>query len=90
MLALELIAIALITVWSRRPGWGPRHVLAAATGAILTYGWLSITRMISGATALGVPTTTVDVVGQVVLLLSILALIGFADRRLARVKPQLA
>ncbi len=86
MLALELMASAFITVWSKRPGWGPRHVLAAATGAILTYGWLSITRMISGTTALGVPTTMVDVVGQIFLLLGILALIGIADRQLARVK----
>ena len=88
MLGLELIAIAFITAWSKRRGWGPRHVLAGATGAILTYGWLSITRMISGATALGVPTTTVDVVGQIFLLLGILALIGITDRRLSRVKQQ--
>ena len=81
MLALELTAIAFIAVWSKRPGWGPRHVLATATGAILTYGWLSITRMISGTTALGVPTTAVDVVGQIFLLLGILALIGIAGRR---------
>jgi hypothetical protein len=81
MLALELMAIALITIWSKRPGWGPRHVLAAATGAILTYGWLGITRMISGSTALGVPTTAVDVAGQIFLLLGILALISMAGRR---------
>jgi hypothetical protein len=42
--------------------------------------------MISGTTALGVPTTMVDVVGQIFLLVGILALIGIADRRLARVK----
>ena len=89
MLAVELMAIALIAIWSKRSGWGPRHVLAAATGAILTYGWLSITRMISGATALGVPTTMVDIIGQFFLLLGILALIGIADRRLARMMEQL-
>jgi hypothetical protein len=61
-------------------------VLAAATGAILTYGWISITRMIAGTTALGVPTTTVDVVGQIFLLLGTLALIGMAGHRLARIK----
>ena len=49
MLALEVMAIACITVWSQRSGWGPRHVLALATGAILTYGWLGIARMISPA-----------------------------------------
>jgi hypothetical protein len=87
MLALELMAIAFITVWSKRTGWGRRHVLAAATGAILTYGWLSISRMIAGATALGVPTTTVDVVGQIFLLLGILALIGMAGRQSPATRP---
>jgi hypothetical protein len=33
-----------------------------------------------GTTALGIPTTKVDVVGQVFLLLGILALIGMAGR----------
>ena len=71
---------------------GTPHVLAAATGAILTYGWLSITRMISGTTALGVPTTTVDVVGQIFLLLGILALIGTAWHRspVLRARPRLS
>ena len=81
MLALELISITLLTVWSKRPGWGPGHVVAAATGAILTYGWISIARMISGTTMLGVPTTTVDVVGQIFLLLGTVAVIGVAIRR---------
>ncbi|MEE4545751.1 hypothetical protein V2S66_27750 [Streptomyces sp. V4-01] len=26
--------------WSRRPGWGDRHRLALAGGALLTYVWL--------------------------------------------------
>lgn len=83
MLALELAAIAVLTVWSKRRGWGPRSVLAAATGAILTYGWRGIARMIAGTTALGVHTTTVDVLTQVLLLLGTLALIGLAYRRLS-------
>jgi len=37
--------------------------------------------MISGTTMLGVPTTTVDVVGQIFLLLGTLAVIGLAIRR---------
>jgi hypothetical protein len=86
MLALELSALALIIFWSKRRSWGARHVLAAATGAILTYGWFSITRMVAGTTALGVPTTAVDVVGQIFLLLGILLLILVADRRLARIE----
>ena len=29
----------LIVRWSRRTGWGPRHHLALAGGALLTYVW---------------------------------------------------
>jgi hypothetical protein len=81
MLALEIVAIVLFAVWSRRSGWGPGHVVAAATGAILTYGWHGIARMISGSTALGVPTTSVDIIGQFVLLLIILAIVALAFYR---------
>ena len=53
--------------WSRRAGWGPVHALAASTGAILTYGWISLRRLVvAGGTSLGVPTTPIDVVGQAV------------------------
>ena len=56
-------------------------MLAAATGAVLTYGWISIRRLVvAGGTSLGVPTTPVDVVGQVALLLAMLA-VGYAGWR---------
>ena len=84
MLALELIAIGLFTAWSRRSDWGPIHALGAATGAVLTYGWLSIPRIAAGSTALGTPTTALDVAGQVILLALILVVIGVAARRLRR------
>jgi hypothetical protein len=90
MLALELVAIACLTAWSRRAGWGPLHALAAATGAILTYGWLSIARMIAGRTALGAPTTAIDVAGQIVLLLAILAVARTGVHRLHRWNAQLS
>ena len=83
MLALEGTAIVLLTLWSRRSGWAPVHVLGAATGAIVTYGWLGTSRIASGSTNLGVPTTGFDVIGQVILLLLVLVLIGTAARRLA-------
>ena len=83
MLGLEAVAVVLFAVWSRRAGWGPAHALAAATGAIVTYGWMSLRRLVvAGGTLLGVPTTRIDVVGQVGLLLVMIALSYLASRRL--------
>jgi len=84
MLALEIVAVVLFALWSRRPGWGPVQALAAASGAILTYGWISLRRLVvAGGTALGVPTTPIDVVGQAVLLLVMLGLSFWAWQRSA-------
>lgn len=85
LLGLEVVAVVLFAVWSRRAGWGPVQALAAATGAIVTYGWISLERLlVVGGTALGVPTTPIDVVGQAGLLLVMLALSSLAWRRLRR------
>jgi hypothetical protein len=83
ILALELIAIVVLLRWSDREGWGPRHALAAATGAILTYGWLSISRFAAGTTALGVRTTAFDVAWQAALVAAVLVLVLVGTRRLA-------
>jgi len=85
MLALEAIAIALLAIWSRREGWYADYPLAAASGAILTYGWVGLVRMIGdGTTALGTPTTVADNVGQALLLASIVTVIVVGARRLQR------
>ena len=85
LLGLEVAAVALFAVWSRRAGWGPVQALAAASGAILTYGWMSLRRLVvQGSTALGVPSTPVDVVGQAALLLLLLGLCYWAWHRLLR------
>jgi hypothetical protein len=34
-----------ITMWSRRPGWGSRQILALAAGALLAYAWHAFTTM---------------------------------------------
>ena len=61
------------------------HALAAATGAIVTYGWISLWRLVvAGSTFLGVPTTPIDVLVQAVLLLVMLGLSCLAWRRLQR------
>lgn len=85
LVALLVVAVLLFTVWGRRVGWGPKHALAASLGAIVTYGWISVRRLVvAGGTSLGVPTTPIDVVGQVALLLAMLALGGLAWRRTSR------
>ena len=82
MLLLQLLAVALLGRWSRRKGWQPNHALAAAVGAVLTYGWISIVRMVLGGTALGLPTTKADVAGQILLLIGVLAAAYAGSRRL--------
>ncbi len=85
LLCIAVAAFVLFAVWSRRAGWGPVHVLAASTGAILTYGWISLRRLVvAGGTSLGVPATPIDVVGQAALLVAMLALSYLAVRRLRR------
>jgi hypothetical protein len=83
LLGLELLAVVLFVMWSRRSGWRPVHVLAAGTGAVLTYGWLGIARLVViGGTALGVAATPIDVVGQVLLLVVMLGVCWVGWRRL--------
>lgn len=83
--AIDLAAFAALRLWSERAGWGPEYPLAAAVGAILTYGWFGMRRYLdSGATALGVPTTPVDIAGQGALLLGFLGLGYVGYKRLAR------
>jgi hypothetical protein len=38
-LLVEAAAVIAITVWSRRPGWGDRQILALAAGALFAYAW---------------------------------------------------
>ena len=48
MLAVEAIAFVSFWIWSRHEGWSAHDPLAAASGAILTYGWVGLARMIDG------------------------------------------
>jgi hypothetical protein len=38
-LGVAVVAAGLVARWSRRAGWGHRHRLALAGGALLTYAW---------------------------------------------------
>ena len=40
-LGIEGAAGMVITIWSRRRGWGDRHVLGLAAAALFAYGWRS-------------------------------------------------
>jgi hypothetical protein len=88
LLGLEATAVVLFAIWAGRAGWGPTHALAASLGAILTYGWISLRRLVvAGGTSLGVPTIPIDVIGQAALLLVMLGLGVLAWRGLLRPPP---
>jgi hypothetical protein len=85
MLVVEAVAFASFWIWSRHEGWSAHHPLAAASGAILTYGWVGLARMVGGGvTGLGMPTTVADTVGQALLLASMVGVIAIGARRLQR------
>lgn len=81
-LIIDMMAIIVFAVWSRRTCWSPRHIAAAATGAVLTYGWFGLWRLVvNGKTAMGVKAEPIDIASQVVLLLAMLSLCWLAYRR---------
>jgi hypothetical protein len=78
-LIIDAIAIVTFASWSRTAAWGIRSVVAAATGAILTYGWFGLWRLIvNGKTALGVKAEPIDITGQVCLLVAMLGVCWIA------------
>lgn len=77
-------AVAVVTRWSHRCGWGAAHRLALAAGALCTYVWLGF---IQGQD-MGVPRTTA-VIGSAVFSAAAIILLGLAARALsAQRKPQ--
>ncbi|KOG81031.1 MULTISPECIES: hypothetical protein [Streptomyces] len=80
--ALAVAAVTAGSRWSRRRGWGSRHRVAVAVGALLTYVWLGFTH----AADMGVP-PAIGLAGNAVfgagaLVLAAVA-IGAARRNLA-------
>jgi hypothetical protein len=39
ILVIEAAAVIMITLWSGRPGWGDRQILALAAGSLFAYAW---------------------------------------------------
>ncbi|GAB2688456.1 hypothetical protein [Thalassiella azotivora] len=73
---LPSTAAVAVVRWSRRPGWGDRHVLALAAAGVLTYVWHSFVQPSA------VPVDPrVDLVGDVVLAVAALVLVGLAATR---------
>ena len=75
-LALDLLVIVLVSLWSHRAGWGGRHLLALAGGAALAYAWHAFLE----TPAVG-PSGMVDRVGNAVFAIALLVLLGMAARR---------
>ena len=87
LLALDALGVIVFAIWARRSGWGAGYIVAAGAGAVMTYGWFGLRRLlVSGHTAMGIKTTPIDVVGQVALLLVLLAMYWVAIRKQGR-KP---
>jgi hypothetical protein len=77
LLALDLVMLALVVVWSRRSGWGLQYQLALGGGAALAYGWHAFLQH----PAVGALDASVRV-GNAIFLAGAVGLIWFAARRI--------
>ncbi|WP_163512729.1 hypothetical protein [Fodinicola acaciae] len=82
--------LTIAAIWSARGGWDGRHVLALATGAILNYGWIGVLRVATGGVIKPLQVTPADLVGQVILVLLMLAVIAWGFRRQAAARELVA
>ena len=78
-LLVEAAAVITITVWSRRPGWGDRQILALAAGALFAYAWHAFTTTPAFDTA---PMVVVRISNVVFAALALFAVV-IAARRIA-------
>jgi len=77
--ALDIIAIVLFSLWSRRAGWNGPHRLALAGGAALTYAWHAFFQApVTGGTAM------LNLISHIVFGCGLLVLLWIAGRRTAR------
>ncbi len=75
-LALDLVVIATISIWSGRIGWDGRHRLALAGGAALAYAWHAfIQNPVAGKAG------TMNRIGNVVFALGLVTLLFIAARK---------
>jgi hypothetical protein len=77
--ALDMVAIAVFSVWSRRAGWNSLHRLALAGGAALTYAWHAFFQApVTGGSAM------LNLISHLVFGFGLLVLLWFAARRTSR------
>lgn len=76
-LLLDAVVIVVVRSWSGRQGWGDRHRLALAGGALLTYAWYAFPQP---SVYLG--NSAVDLIGNAVFAAGAVLLIAVAARRL--------
>ncbi|TDU90737.1 hypothetical protein EV138_4331 [Kribbella voronezhensis] len=77
-----VVASLLVLFWSRREAWTRQHVLALASGALLTYAWHAFPE-----SPVFDASKTVDLIGNAVFAALALVLLWFAWRRVAVVTP---
>lgn len=75
-LLVLIVFAALIARWSTAPGWGPRHVLAVASGALIAIGAVAFTLQ-----PIGHVPTAAKYATNCVLLLLLLAVLATAEHR---------
>lgn len=78
-LLLDAVVIVVIWSWSGRRGWGDRHRLALAGGALLTYAWYAFPQP---SVSLG--NSAIDLIGNAVFAAGAILLIAVTARRLQR------
>jgi hypothetical protein len=81
LFALDAAMLMLVTMWSRRGGWGLRHQLALGAGAALAYGWHAFLQH----PAVGKVDVSVRA-GNALFLAGAIALIWFAARRIVETR----
>ncbi|WP_292519449.1 hypothetical protein [Methanoculleus sp.] len=78
-LLLDAVVIAVVRSWSGRRGWGDRHRLALAGGALLTYAWYAFPQP---SVSLG--NSAIGLIGNAVFAAGAILLIAVTARRLQR------
>jgi glucose uptake protein GlcU len=86
ILLVEAAAVITITLWSRRPGWGDRQILALAAGALFAYAWHAF---VNGP-AFDSASSVIVRISNVVFAALAVAAVWFAARRIAAAKPTAA
>lgn len=81
-LLIDISAVSLFVFYSKKMQSTAELALLGAMGAILTYSWFGMRRFIDGASAMGVPTEPIDIIGQACLSILFMSLGWIAYKKL--------